>query len=209
MAWLKYTVIFEFTDQSNLFRLTSNCKVGPSWQLTVWPGSSWQLSGYCQAAASVARSMGQYPEEGRRSGHLETAPVVTPNTATLLLHCDTLWTLLQSAGWPRGWQSVKKTLSSNIMQQASYSYDVTNSVLIDIYVLSIPYQFFISRSPLQFEKNNICLDWKRFTVVVKRWSVWPGIIFGLWRPGDRPPPSHRRHQQQLSSGHRATILIPL
>ena len=196
---------FQTRPVRSLFGLTSKCKVGPSWQLTVWPGSSWQLSGYCQAAASVARSMGQYPEEGRRSGHLETAPMVTPNTATLLLHCDTFWTLLQSAVWPRGWKSVIKTLSSNIMQQASYSYDVTNSVLIDICLIYTP-SIFISRSLLQFEKNNICLDWKRFTVVVKQWSVWPGIIFGLWRPGDRPPPSHRRHQQQLSSGHRATIV---
>ena len=107
--------------------------------------------------------------------------------------------------WCFGWKSAIETLSSNILQQASYSYDVTNSVLIDICLIYTP-SIFISRSPLQFEKNNICLDWKRFTVVVKQWSVWPGIIFGLWRPGDRPPPSHCRHQQQLSSGHRATIV---
>ena len=130
---------FQTRPVRSLVGLTSKCKVGPSWQLTVWPGSSWQLSGYCQAAASVARSMGQYPEEGRRSGHLETAPVVTLNTATLLLHCDILWTLLQSAGWPRGWKSARKTLSSNILQQASYSW--CDKFSSNWYVLSIPHQF--------------------------------------------------------------------
>ena len=153
---------------------------------------------------------GQWVNIQRRGGGLDTWRLHQWSHRTQQ-HCCYIVTLsghLQSTGWPRGWKSVIKTLSSNILQQASYSYDVTNSVLIDMSYLSI-LSIFIPRSPLQFEKNNICLDWKRFTVVVKQWSVWPGIIFGLWRPGDRPPPSHRRHQQQLSSGHRAAILVPL